>query len=251
MQQRPAETAQGKFDASLYDRFAATIFTYLLSQVQNEQDAQDLLLEVFLAALGNELLSSLPEESQLAWLRRVARNKVVDRYRHITLLTFLPRPQAVFKHWNGSQWAIYPDPASEAQTISLHAIAAASANDVWAVGNYDDGPSHTLVMHWNGTQWSIVESPGLGNRYISVSDVAALSANDVWEVGYEIDNNGPLIEHWDGKQWTVVKSPDSGTVNALYGMDSVPHSNTIIVVGTTYYSTGETGTVLYITSLSG
>ena len=95
MQQYPAETAQGRFDASLYDRFAATIFTYLLNQVQNEQDAQDLLLEVFLAALGNEQLSSLPDESQLAWLRRVARNKVVDRYRHTTLLTFLPIEQVM------------------------------------------------------------------------------------------------------------------------------------------------------------
>ncbi len=95
MQQKPAETSQGRFDASLYDRFAAIIFTYLLSQVQNEQDAQDLLLEVFLAALGNDLLSRLPEESQLAWLRRVARNKVVDRYRHVSLLTFLPIEQVV------------------------------------------------------------------------------------------------------------------------------------------------------------
>jgi RNA polymerase sigma-70 factor (ECF subfamily) len=95
MQQQPVETAQGRFDASLYDRFAATIFIYILNQVQNEQDAQDLLLEVFLAALGNEVLSSLPVGGQLAWLRRVARNKVVDRYRHITLLTFLPLEQAM------------------------------------------------------------------------------------------------------------------------------------------------------------
>ena len=95
MQQQPAETAQGRFDASLYDRFAATIFTYVFSQVQNEHDAQDLLLEVFLAALGNESLSSLPEERQLAWLRRVARNKVVDRYRHVTLLTLLPIEQVM------------------------------------------------------------------------------------------------------------------------------------------------------------
>jgi DNA-directed RNA polymerase specialized sigma24 family protein len=95
MQQQPAETAQGRFDTLLYDRFGATIFTYLLSQVQNEQDALDLLLEVFLAALGNELLSSLPVQGQLAWLRRVARNKVVDRYRHVTLLTLLPIEQAM------------------------------------------------------------------------------------------------------------------------------------------------------------
>src|SRR5260370_17295643 len=90
MQQQPAETAQGRFDALLYDRFGATIFTYLLSRVQNEQDAQDLLLEVFLAALGNELLSSLPVQGQLAWLRRVARNQVVDGYRHLILLTLPP-----------------------------------------------------------------------------------------------------------------------------------------------------------------
>lgn len=95
MQQQPVETAQGRFNASLYDQFAATIFTYLLSQVRNEQDAQDLLLEVFLAALGNELLSSLPVQGQLAWLRSVARNKVVDRYRHVTLLTFLPLEQVM------------------------------------------------------------------------------------------------------------------------------------------------------------
>ncbi len=82
-------------DASLYDRFATTIFTYLLNQVQNEQDAEDLLLEVFLAALSNESLSRLPVQGQLAWLRRVARNKVIDRYRHVALLTLLPIEQAM------------------------------------------------------------------------------------------------------------------------------------------------------------
>jgi len=87
MQQQP--------DASLYDRFAVTIFTYILSQVQNEQDAEDLLLEVFLAALSNESLSRLPVQGQLAWLRRVARNKVIDRYRHVALLTLLPIEQAM------------------------------------------------------------------------------------------------------------------------------------------------------------
>jgi RNA polymerase sigma-70 factor (ECF subfamily) len=87
MQQQP--------DASLYDRFATTIFTYVLNQVQNEQDAEDLLLEVFLAALSNESLSRLPVQGQLAWLRRVARNKVIDRYRHVALLTLLPIEQAM------------------------------------------------------------------------------------------------------------------------------------------------------------
>ena len=317
-----------------------------------------------------------------------------------------PRPQAVFKHWNGSQWVIYPDPASETQTVSLHAIAAASPNDVWAVGevedslhpliqhwngsrwsvvpspkigdeshlvaitaisahdawavgyyspninltagrtfiehwngsrwsmvpspylgsesgltkveaisannvwavgSFADGPSQPLILHWDGLQWSIVKSTNLctgaalssvtvisaddiwaagllwkrtqgqnvasvcflhwnGSQWsviespitspslsnIFLTDVAALSTNDVWAVGsVETDTNVQIIEHWDGTRLSAVKPPGPTTNVALYGMDRVPHSNTIIVVGTTYYSTGETGTVLYITSLSG
>jgi len=94
MQQMDAETSQDGFGGTLYDRFALPIFAYLCQQVSNEQDAEDLLLEVFLAALNNETLSSLSAERQLAWLRRVARNKVVDRYRHFALLTLVPIEQA-------------------------------------------------------------------------------------------------------------------------------------------------------------
>src|SRR5713101_5119326 len=95
MQHHHVDTAQGDFGGSLYTCFAATIFTYLSQQVPNEQDAEDLLLEVFLAALSNESLSSLPVQGQLAWLRRVARNKVVDRYRHVALLTLVPIEEAM------------------------------------------------------------------------------------------------------------------------------------------------------------
>ena len=93
--QQPEDIVHGRQDGSLYDRFAATIFAYLLSQVKNEQDAEDLLVEVFLAAFSNESLSRLPVQGQLAWLRRVAHNKVIDRYRHTALLTLLPIEQAM------------------------------------------------------------------------------------------------------------------------------------------------------------
>lgn len=85
-----AEIARDEVDGAFYDRFALTIFTYLGQQVSNEQDAEDLLLEVFLAACNNDALSSLPAERQLGWLLRVARNKAVDRYRHRALLTLVP-----------------------------------------------------------------------------------------------------------------------------------------------------------------
>lgn len=76
--------------AALYDRFASIIFAYLYRQVASRQDAEDLLLEVFIAALRDEALFNFSEAKQLAWLRRVARNKVIDRYRHDALFALLP-----------------------------------------------------------------------------------------------------------------------------------------------------------------
>lgn len=66
----------------LYERFAETLLAYLCQQVSHRQDAEDMLLEVFLAALQTPSLARLPATRQLAWLRRVARNKVIDHYRH-------------------------------------------------------------------------------------------------------------------------------------------------------------------------
>jgi RNA polymerase sigma factor (sigma-70 family) len=67
--------------AALYRQYAPAIFAYLLQHTQREEDAEDILVEVFLAALENEQFLSLPEKTQLAWLWRVARNKMVDAYR--------------------------------------------------------------------------------------------------------------------------------------------------------------------------
>lgn len=95
MQQLDMDNAQNLADETLYDRFAGIIFHYLFQQVSNEQDAEDLLLEVFLAALQDKTLSLLPAGRQLAWLKSVARHKVIDRYRHIALLNLLPIEQAL------------------------------------------------------------------------------------------------------------------------------------------------------------
>ena len=90
MQRMGEETTRDEGNRTLYDRFALTIFTYICQHVSNTQDAGDLLVEVFLAAFNNEALSSLPAERQLAWLMRVTRNKLVDRHRHLALLTLVP-----------------------------------------------------------------------------------------------------------------------------------------------------------------
>lgn len=89
MQKLNVGQTSDNWESALYERFAPTIFTYLFRQVANRQDAEDLLLEVFIAAFKSGTLVDLPVERQLAWLQRVARHKVIDRYRHTSLLTLL------------------------------------------------------------------------------------------------------------------------------------------------------------------
>lgn len=67
--------------ALLYRKHAQAILSYLDRRVSIKEDAEDLLLEVFLAALENQVWATLADNQQLAWLRRVARNKLVDQYR--------------------------------------------------------------------------------------------------------------------------------------------------------------------------
>jgi RNA polymerase sigma factor (sigma-70 family) len=95
MQQLNMDNTQNAEEGTFYDRFAAIIFRYLLQQVSNVQDAEDILLEVFVAALKDKSLSNLPFGRQLAWLKSVARNKVIDRYRQGALLIVLPIDQAL------------------------------------------------------------------------------------------------------------------------------------------------------------
>ena len=66
----------------LYERYALTILAFVRRHVASDQDAEDILLEVFLAALESDPFLHLQEPLQLAWLRRVAYNKYIDFHRH-------------------------------------------------------------------------------------------------------------------------------------------------------------------------
>ena len=82
MQQPACTSPVDDSPAALYQRYAATVFTYLRRRAPSREDAEDLLLEVFLAACEQQAaLLALPEDARLAWLRRVAQHKLIDHYR--------------------------------------------------------------------------------------------------------------------------------------------------------------------------
>jgi RNA polymerase sigma factor (sigma-70 family) len=77
------EPAMAKI-AVLYQHYAPAIFAYLVRHTLSKEEAEDILVEVFLAALESEPFPMLPEKAQLVWLWRVARNKMIDAYRRST-----------------------------------------------------------------------------------------------------------------------------------------------------------------------
>jgi RNA polymerase sigma factor (sigma-70 family) len=81
MQQQDVQNTAAA-QAALFDRYGEVIFAYVRGHTYSREDAEDITLEVFIAALGQEnLLTRGSDTEQLAWLKRVARNKLVDYYR--------------------------------------------------------------------------------------------------------------------------------------------------------------------------
>lgn len=67
----------------LYHKHARGILRYIRRYIFSPEDADDLLVEVFLAAMEGRTPLQLSDGEQVAWLQRVARNKVIDYQRRM------------------------------------------------------------------------------------------------------------------------------------------------------------------------
>jgi hypothetical protein len=86
---------------------------------------------------------------------------------------------ALIEHWNGTGWSVVPNPNAAG---NLQAIAAISANDIWAVGT-------TGIEDWNGTTSSFVTFPsGVSG---TLDAVAALSDGTV----VIVSSGGTILEN--------------------------------------------------------
>src|SRR5205823_4097488 len=96
----------------------------------------------------------------------------------------------ITERWDGTAWSAVSSPSPGDYSNGFFAIAAVSANDVWAVGADSSTTTNyqTLTEHWDGTQWSVVPSPNVSTYNHSLSGVAAIATNDVWAVGSYLGN---------------------------------------------------------------
>lgn len=73
--------------ARLYQLHAHALFKYIFSSLSQREEAEDILVEVFLAALKYQGLIHLNEQQRFAWLLAVARNKLADWHRRNSRLS--------------------------------------------------------------------------------------------------------------------------------------------------------------------
>jgi hypothetical protein len=152
--------------------------------------------------------------------------------------------QTFIEHWNGKSWSIVPSPNDGTGSNLLNAVTAVSANDVWAVGQFQDASNttQTLTEHWNGTSWSIVASPSAGAEFLGA---AAVSSSNVWAVG--LTGDATLIQHWNGASWAVVPSPNPSPAGAagslLFGV-AVVSANDLWAVGESRNASGIPSTLI-------
>jgi RNA polymerase sigma factor (sigma-70 family) len=94
----PYTARDNSVEMTLYDLHAATVYSYIYRRVGQQQDAEDLLQEVFTSAWKYDNLADLTEQEQLAWLQSVAQRRIIDRYRRNARMALLPLEQAVETH---------------------------------------------------------------------------------------------------------------------------------------------------------
>lgn len=82
MQAPPGRTLdQQEVMAQLYERHWLTVLLTARQHISSREDAEDVLLDVFLAALESTVFFHLIEHQQVAWLRRTAYNKSMTYHR--------------------------------------------------------------------------------------------------------------------------------------------------------------------------
>src|SRR5258708_38457376 len=77
MYQRPRQALDGSPIGVLYHKYAQDVLRYIHRYIFSKEEADALLMEVFLAAIERPTLLIFNASEQTAWLQRSSRNKVI------------------------------------------------------------------------------------------------------------------------------------------------------------------------------
>lgn len=110
---------------------------------------------------------------------------------------------ATIMHWDGTRWtektcraASSTNPPDDYEGTGTDAyltgVAAASANDVWAVGVRGAGP---MILHWDGTAWTTVTHPRAFPDAAVLRAVTTSRGGRAWSVGLEVEISSTTVSN--------------------------------------------------------
>jgi RNA polymerase sigma-70 factor, ECF subfamily len=82
MQYQEVPSLEHSLYGEFYRRYASGLFAYAYQQTASREDAEDIVLDVFLSVLQDKQFLAFDEQKQVRWLWTITRNKIVDHYRH-------------------------------------------------------------------------------------------------------------------------------------------------------------------------
>jgi RNA polymerase sigma factor (sigma-70 family) len=172
-------SADNSLSAELYQRYAPKMLAYLCHHISSLDDAEDLLLEVFLAALEKEhMLSRLSEDEQRAWLWTVARNKMIDYHRRTQRRRIVPLEQVeetMFDELLPEQVALQQEehttlhiylkqlPTVQQEILQLRFTAGLRCTEIATVLNKSEGAIRTMLSRTLNTLRNIYSKGGDSN----------------------------------------------------------------------------------------
>lgn len=99
----------------------------------------------------------------------------------------------MIQHWNGGAW----NPQASPTTDTLYAVAAASDNDIYALGNH-------VIVHYDGVSWTSFSTPTTD----PLRSVVGRTGDLFVATGY-----GAF--HHDGTRWTPVDTGGAASIDAM------------------------------------
>ncbi len=118
-------------------------------------------------------------------------------------------------HWDGSNWQTVGTPNPGTFGNFLTDITAISADNIWAIGYYEDANlnTHPMIMRWDGKSWELEQVALPGDSKGMLFNIATVAPDQIWAVGKHQRNNSnneeyePLVLQRVGTQWNVMPVP--------------------------------------------
>ncbi len=135
----------------------------------------------------------------------------------------------LIEHYHGRRWTVVRAPNPGAAGNSLYAASAASANNVWAVGQRNNsGSDRPLVEHYNGHRWVTVAISGAG-RTGALLDAVTARRGQVWAAGQTDDaahRGQPLVGHLTAGHVTLAPLTSVGGDFSILNGIAIDHRGT-------------------------